>query len=176
MRHGLVVLGLGRRGRGDSSTLSWNYAAAPHPGAPRLPSPTVGRGEVSKLDFPTPAYVEKPSRDIWSCRAKATLIDASSALPVGMRARHSICRCIKSGYPRAKPWDGGAGGAAAPCRSPRRRTALVSQGQSCRPPRRRTEAGLESHSCRPPRADAHRVARHPLPPAAQANIVTQRWP
>jgi hypothetical protein len=48
---------------------------------------------------------------------------ACSYLPVSMCAKRLARACIKLGFPRAKPWAGGAGGAVAPCRRPRRAIA-----------------------------------------------------
>jgi hypothetical protein len=51
---------------------------------------------------------------------KNTVAAACSTLPISMRARRLVYRCIKSGFQGAKLLAGGAGGAAAPCRRPRR--------------------------------------------------------
>ena len=58
--------------------------------------------------------------------AQSWLIVCLSILPISRRVKHSANKCIKSGSQGQRPGPGSAGGAAAPCRRPRR--AFASRG------------------------------------------------
>jgi YD repeat-containing protein len=91
--------------------------------APRAPHHPEGARRSAP---PAPCNVRsRQDQCIGTCLrcAEIQIISCRSDLPIGMRARRSAYTSIKLGFPGATPWAGGAGGAAAPCRRPRRATA-----------------------------------------------------
>jgi len=94
--------------------------------------------------------------------------------PVSMRAKRLAYPCIKSGFPGATPRAGGAGGAAAPCRPPRRRTAPIRRQElvgtaagilpaaqaNCAHPKTGTGRHGCGHPARPPRRRTSLPNRH----------------
>src|SRR5258705_8632907 len=61
----------------------------------------------------------------WLWYAEIWIVTCRFHLPRAMCAKRSAHECIKFGFPGATPRAGGAGGAVAPCRPPRRRAALI---------------------------------------------------
>jgi hypothetical protein len=59
----------------------------------------------------------------WLCYAKTWIVACRASLPRAMRAKPSADACIKLGFQGAAPLAGGAGGAVAPGRRPRRAPA-----------------------------------------------------